>query len=190
MSSLEILTYGAPVLRRRAKAVNRVDDEVRELLEQMVETTRAAPGLGLAAPQVGQSVRAIVVLVEEDEYRLVNPKIIKREGAVEGIEGCLSIPGLQGEVVRPERVTVKALTANSRPVTVPAEGLLARVLCHEIDHLDGILFTDRADPDSLHWIIRDESEEGGFRKEPVSLDEALQALLEKRWPGEDGGSSL
>ncbi|MFQ6096746.1 MAG: peptide deformylase [Armatimonadota bacterium] len=180
MAILEVEIIGSPVLRKKAKAVRKADKSLSRLLGDMLETMDSAPGVGLAAPQVGRSVRAIVARVEEEEHRLVNPRVVKRQGQVEGMEGCLSLPGLQGLVVRPERVVVKALTERMRPIEVEAEGFLARVLCHEIDHLDGILFTDRADPDSLYWLVPDEESEDGFRREPTTLEEALAEFEQMR----------
>jgi peptide deformylase len=120
----------------------------------MIETMRQAPGVGLAAPQVGESIRLIVVEYGDDEdeetpkklYVMINPEITRASTeTVLGAEGCLSIPGIQGEVERMEAVTVKGLNRNGRPMTVKAKGWLARIFQHEIDHLDGVLFTDRAE---------------------------------------------
>jgi peptide deformylase len=180
MAILRVEIVGSPVLRKKARAIRKADPSIARLLDDMVETMDQAPGVGLAAPQVGQSVRVIVAHVEEDLYRLVNPRVVKRDGAVEGLEGCLSLPSLQGVVVRPERVEVKALSERMRPMTIEAEGFIARVLCHEIDHLDGTLFIDRADPDSLHWIMKDEESEDGLRREPTTLEEALESFEELR----------
>lgn len=153
MAIREIVTIPHPVLRKKARKVNEVDADVRTLIDEMVEAMREAPGVGLAAPQVGVSSRVIVVEFgkEEDEdapkklYTLVNPIIAEMsEEKVLGIEGCLSIPRLVGEVERHQRVVVKALNRFGKPVKLKAEGWLARILQHEIDHLDGILYTDRA----------------------------------------------
>jgi peptide deformylase len=153
MAIREIVTIPHPVLRKKARKVNEVDADVRTLIDEMVEAMREAPGVGLAAPQVGVSSRVIVVEFgkEEDEdapkklYALVNPIIAEMsEEKVLGIEGCLSIPRLVGEVERHQRVVVKALNRFGKPVKLKAEGWLARILQHEIDHLDGILYTDRA----------------------------------------------
>ncbi|MEN4041847.1 MAG: peptide deformylase [Anaerolineaceae bacterium] len=153
MAIREIVTIPHPVLRKKARKVNEVDVDVRTLIDEMVAAMREAPGVGLAAPQVGVSSRVIVVEFgkEEDEdapkklYALVNPIIAEMsEEKVLGIEGCLSIPRLVGEVERHQRVVVKALNRFGKPVKLKAEGWLARILQHEIDHLDGILYTDRA----------------------------------------------
>ena len=159
MAILEIVTIPEPVLRRKAKPVSKIDDEIKLLIDNMVETMREAPGVGLAAPQVGVSQRVIVVEYttnEEDEnapsklYTVVNPEMKIHEGETEvGIEGCLSLPGLQGEVERSTKITVKGLNRQGSPIRIKAEGWLARIFQHEIDHLDGVVFTDRA---SRIWI--------------------------------------
>lgn len=153
MAQLEIVTLPNPVLRRKAHKVTQFDKDLQTLARDMLETMRVAPGVGLAAPQVGISSRLIVVEFgdEEDEdapkkvYTLVNPEIVqKSEEKVNGVEACLSIPGLAGEVNRYERVVIKAQNVQSKPVKVKAEGWLARIFQHEIDHLDGVMFTDLA----------------------------------------------
>lgn len=144
----QILTYPDPFLLRKAAPVARVDDRIRELVRDMFETMYAASGIGLAAPQVGVGKRVIVVDVSPVEKEiaplaLVNPEIVERKGLVEGTEGCLSIPGVEGIVPRAEYVLVRALDPQGQPIQIRAEGLLSRALQHEIDHLDGILFIDR-----------------------------------------------
>lgn len=126
----------------------RVDDRIRELVRDMFETMYAASGVGLAAPQVGVGKRVIIVDVspvdkEIAPIALVNPEIVERQGLVEGTEGCLSVPGVEGVVPRAESVLVRALDTQGQPVKIRAEGLLSRALQHEIDHLDGVLFIDR-----------------------------------------------
>jgi peptide deformylase len=113
---------------------------------------------------------------EERVYRIVNPRVRGRGGEQEGQEGCLSLPTLHGEVRRAEWVVVSGLDENGEPIKLEAEGLLARCLLHEIDHLDGVLFTDRAEPGTLHWMIPDEKEEDGYRAEPTSLEEITAAF--------------
>jgi peptide deformylase len=156
MAVREIVTIPDPVLRRKARKVTEVDADVRKLINEMVESMREAPGVGLAAPQVGVSSRVIVVEFgdEEDEdenapkklYALINPEIVEasEDEKVMGIEGCLSIPRLVGEVERFQRITIKGQNRHGKPVKLKAEGWLARIFQHEIDHLDGILYTDRA----------------------------------------------
>lgn len=143
---MEIITVDNPkagVLRRRARAVGRATPQVQRLVDQMVEAMHEASGVGLAAPQVGVSKRIIVAEVGERLHVLIDPKIVTREGEDLGTEGCLSIPGIIGEVPRAARVVVKGKNRKGRGITVEAEGMLARVLQHEVDHLDGILFLDR-----------------------------------------------
>ncbi len=188
MATRRIYICGEPILRKKARRVRQVDGELIELLDDMAKTMREAPGIGLAAPQVGESVRAIVVgeVGDDDEdmviHKLINPRIVEAEGEVEGGEGCLSLPTLQGIVLRPQQVVVEALGPDEEPVSIEAEGWTARALCHEIDHLNGKLFIDRAERDSLAWMIPDEDDESGYRLQSVSLAEALamfQRLVEK-----------
>ena len=143
MAVLPILTQEAPILRQKAKRVGRVDDSIRKLIDDMVETMIAAPGVGLAAPQVGIGLRVIVFKTDQNLHVLVNPEMVKREGEQVGMEGCLSVPGYVGEVKRAMRVVARGLNRQGKPVRVKGDGLLARAIQHEIDHLDGILFTDR-----------------------------------------------
>lgn len=143
-----ILTYPDPFLSTKAAPVTRMDDSVRRLIDDMFETMYAASGVGLAAPQVGSGRRVIVVDVSPVEkdvppMALVNPEIVSRRGSAEATEGCLSVPGVEGVVCRPEFVTVKGLNELGDPVRFEAGGLLARAVQHEIDHLDGVLFIDR-----------------------------------------------
>jgi peptide deformylase len=154
MTIREIVTLPQAVLRRKARKVSDFGPELQTLVDDMVETMRQAPGVGLAAPQVNESTRLIVVEYgdEDDEdvppklYVLVNPEITRASpDTLVGTEGCLSIPGIHGDVERSTAVTVKALNRHGRPMTVKAKGWLARIFQHEIDHLDGILFVDRAE---------------------------------------------
>jgi len=144
MAIFKIVTVGDPVLREKAKPVEKITPAVGRLLNDMAETMYNARGLGLAAPQVGIPKRVIVVDAGRGLYQLINPEIIAAEGAETDREGCLSIPGVWGEVTRAFQVKVRALDRDGETVEVEAEGLFARVLQHEIDHLDGILFIDRA----------------------------------------------
>mgnify|MGYP000044060536 CR=1 FL=1 len=144
---LKILTYPNPVLRKKAEEVKEIDQDLIDLARQMAETMYAAPGIGLAAPQVGSSIRLIVVDVGYTQGRpdlkvLLNPEIVEREGSILMEEGCLSIPGIRADVERSQRVLVRGLDIKGRPVEIEAEGLLAVCLQHEVDHLDGILFID------------------------------------------------
>jgi peptide deformylase len=143
-----ILTYPDPFLSTIALPVESVDGKIRELIRDMFETMYDANGVGLAATQVGVGKRVIVVDVSpaEEEARpfaLVNPEVVRKTGQVEGTEGCLSVPGVEGTVCRAESVVVRGKNEHGDPVTVEAQGILSRALQHEIDHLDGILFVDR-----------------------------------------------
>jgi peptide deformylase len=140
-----IVKYGDPVLEKPAAAIKKFDAELEELVEDMFASMYAAQGVGLAAPQIGRGIRLAVVDVSnaknpEAKIVLVNPEIIHAEGEVREEEGCLSIPGFRGYVVRPQFVTVKAQNAKGEPFQMRGENLLARAFCHEIDHLNGILF--------------------------------------------------
>jgi peptide deformylase len=148
MASMRIHTYPDPVLRATCAPVGTVTDEIRRLLDDMAETMYLNNGIGLAAPQVGKNARLIVVDVERGEkgdtlLKLVNPRIVDRQGETKSEEGCLSCPDLIVEVDRAEAVTVEALLPDDTETRIQAEGLLAICLQHEIDHLDGILLVDR-----------------------------------------------
>ncbi len=159
MTLRPIVTLPDPVLRRKARAITSFDDSLQTLIDDMLETMREAPGVGLAAPQVNVSERLIVVEYSDDEedengeiiempkkrYVLINPEIVKNSEETElGVEGCLSIPGLVGEVERFSMVQIKALNRRGQPIKLKAEGWLARIFQHEIDHLNGVVFPDRA----------------------------------------------
>ena len=131
------------ILRKRARRVDKFDRRLHQLLDDMADTMLEADGVGLAAPQVGILKRCCVIDVGEGLIELVNPEIVSREGEVTVIEGCLSVPDRAGKVVRPEKVKVKAQDRNGEPIEVEGEGLLAVCLCHELDHLDGILYVDK-----------------------------------------------
>lgn len=134
---------GDPVLRKKSKSVDDITDRVKLLLEDMVETMVEANGIGLAAPQVGVLRRAIVIDIGEGVLKMINPEIIESDGSEVDVEGCLSIPNLSGTVERPERVKVKYLDEDGNENILDATDLLARAVCHEIDHLNGILYTDK-----------------------------------------------
>ena len=142
----EIVTVDHPraaVLRRRAQPVRAVTRETQQLIDQMFDTMHAARGIGLAAPQVGVGRRVIVVEYQKSRLALVDPEILRQDGEAVAAEACLSIPGMVGDVPRALRVVVRARNRRNRFVTVKAEHMLARILQHEIDHLDGILFPQR-----------------------------------------------
>ncbi len=145
-----ILTYPDPFLSTKALPVRNVDETIRDLVRDLFETMYAANGVGLAATQVGVGKRVIVVDVSPvkegaEPLALVNPEIVSKQGRVDGVEGCLSVPGVEGTVCRYESVTVSGKNERGDPVVVEANGILSRALQHEIDHLDGILFIDKLD---------------------------------------------
>jgi peptide deformylase len=164
-----------------------LDAEVHELVEQMVATMCENEGVGLAAPQVGSLSRVIVARPDTEEdteiFRLINPRIIAAEGSQEGMEGCLSLPSLRGEVERSAQVAVQAMTPEGENITIEATGLLARVFEHEIDHINSVLFVDRTAGDTLCWLIPDPETEDGYRLEETTIEEAEERfarLLAKR----------
>lgn len=188
----DIAICGDPVLRKKCRPLRDSGQQVVDLLAAMVDTLVEASGVGLAAPQVGEPVQAIVVRrdVEPDSpvYQLINPHLLEVEGEQEGREGCLSLPTLYGLVVRPERALVRGVSPEGEEIVVEGEGLLARALVHELDHLQGALFIDRADEDSLVWLVPDPEEEDGVRFEETSLREAQEAfdrLRQKRQKTEE-----
>ena len=144
---LDVVKLGEDILRQKAEPVAEVNDEIRQLAEDMFETMIEADGVGLAAPQIGKSIRMFVVIADDDVRRVfINPQIIKTSQETgEYDEGCLSIPQVYETIVRPVAVTVQALNENGKPFTLEADGLLARIIQHEYDHLDGILYIDRGD---------------------------------------------
>jgi peptide deformylase len=153
MALREIVTIPEPVLRKKARKVTDFGLELQSLIDDMVETMREAPGVGLAAPQVASPLRVIVVEFGDEEneeippklYTMVNPEIVRlSDEIVVGTEGCLSIPGFIGDVERPDQIIVKGQNRRGQPMRVKASGWLARIFQHEIDHLNGVLFTDRA----------------------------------------------
>ncbi|HYL72165.1 MAG TPA: peptide deformylase [Candidatus Dormibacteraeota bacterium] len=140
------------VLTTKATRVPRVDEGVRKLMDDMVETMFSANGVGLAGPQVNVPLRVIVLRVDNQIYQLANPEMVRCQGEQTGMEGCLSVPGLIGEVTRCERVVAKGLNRHGKEVRVKGDGLLARAIQHEIDHLDGVLFTSRVNDGTLREI--------------------------------------
>lgn len=145
MAKLKIRRVGDDVLRKVCRPVEEITPRILTLLDDMTETMRAADGCGLAAPQVGVLRRIVVVEVEEGNViELINPKIIATAGEQEGAEGCLSVPGRRGVVKRPKHVTVRATNRHGEAFEISGSDLLARAFCHELDHLDGKLYIDRA----------------------------------------------
>ena len=169
MTLRAIVTLPDPVLRRKARAVTTFDKKLQTVIDDMIETMRAAPGVGLAAPQVGISERLIVVEYYQNEkaeeaedetkkkvWVVLNPEIVKAsEEKVMGVEGCLSVPNLVGEVERHAAIQVKGLNRRGQPMRVKAQGWLARIFQHEVDHLNGVVFTDRA---TRVWLPETEEE--------------------------------
>ncbi len=149
MAVRQIRQEGDPILRKKSREIEKIDDRVLELLDDMYETLKKSDdGIGIAAPQVGVLKRAIVIDLGEEEkngpYKLINPKIVKSKGEQVCREGCLSVPGVLGDVIRPSEVVVEALNEKGEKVKIKGKEILAVVLCHEIDHLDGVLFIDKA----------------------------------------------
>jgi len=168
MAIRPIVRYGDPVLHGPSAKVDRIDDEIRVLLRDMVETMYAAPGIGLAAPQLGVPLRVIVIDLSVGErpgelIQLVNPELVEREGEQRHEEGCLSIPGYGGSPARPERVVVRGLDPEGNEKTYTGTELLARAFCHEIDPIDGLVFVDRLSPlkrDLMKRKLRKRAREG------------------------------
>ena len=146
MAKLKILKDGDTALRLKSRPVSDINNRILTLLDDMTETMRNADGVGLAAPQVGVLRRVVVIECEPGKVlELINPVIVERSGEQNELEGCLSVPGRQGYTNRPMHVKVEALNRNGEKITLEGEGLLARAFCHEIDHLDGILYIDHAE---------------------------------------------
>lgn len=168
MALREIITVGDPRLRERAKPVDEVTPALRQLVEDMVVTMHEADGIGLAGPQIAESVRVIVIELPEDEdiwgsgrlYAVFNPEIVKASRETEvGIEGCLSIPGYVGEVERASEIVVRGVDINGKRFRLRPRGFLARVFQHEIDHLDGVLYIDRLTAPDKVWEVKAGTEE-------------------------------
>ena len=170
MAIRPIVKWGTPVLHAPSQPVEKIDDSIHKLLDDMVETMWAAPGIGLAAPQIGVPLRVIVVdlSVGEDKsqlIKLINPEFVEKEGEQKLAEGCLSVPGYEGSPVRPARVVVRGLDADGTERTYTGTELLARAFCHEIDHIDGLLFVDRLTPlkrDLLKRKLKKHVQRGGW----------------------------
>jgi peptide deformylase len=154
MALRKIITFNNPILRQKAKKVHRFDPSLLKLVDDMFETMHNANGVGLAAPQIGMSIRVFVAEYEDRKVAVFNPEIVKAEGEALGTEGCLSIPGYVGDNIRrATKILVKGQDVHGKSIRVNAEDWFARILQHEIDHLDGILFTDRLDrPEDLREL--------------------------------------
>ncbi len=179
MAVRKITLIGDDVLRREARKVKRFDAELHRLIDDMVETMREAPGIGLAAPQVGVSQRVLVVELDEDEdepqsgklFEFVNPEIVyTSEVELEGEEGCLSIPNIVGDVWRSQKVVIKGQNRFGKPQKVEAEEWLARAFQHEIDHLNGVLFLDHVEgPENLRRLVKVVDENGKERWKAIPM---------------------
>lgn len=147
MTIKKILQYGDKTLKTVSKKVYKIDNDILKLIQDMKDTLYNTTGIGLAAPQIGVLKRVILIDLSEeqnDAMILINPEIVEKIGKEVSVEGCLSYVGFEGELIRPKKVTVKALNEKGEEVTYTADGLLAKAFCHEIDHLDGIMYIDRA----------------------------------------------
>ncbi len=151
MAVYKVVLIGDQILKQKAKPVRKVNDSIVRLLDNLRDTMEKYDGVGLAAPQIGVSKRVIVVDTGEEYYELINPEILEAEGEETAIEGCLSVPELNGPVIRNARVLVKGLNRQGHEISIDAEGVAARAFQHEIDHLEGILFVDRAE-----WVAKRE----------------------------------
>ncbi|MDD7327322.1 MAG: peptide deformylase [Lachnospiraceae bacterium] len=157
MALREIRIQGDPVLEKVCKPVKEMTPRLKELVDDMLETMYNANGVGLAAPQVGVLRRIVVIDVGEGPYVLVNPEIVESDGEQTGQEGCLSVPDMYGIVTRPMHVKAKALDKDMKPYEIEAEGLFARAICHELDHLDGKMYTELVE-DGLHTYGEEDEE--------------------------------
>ncbi len=161
MAIIPIRIAPDPVLRQKSKRVRSIDGSIHKLIDNMLETMHAAPGVGLAAPQVGVPLRVIVIgLPEQEDIALINPQIVRRKGERLINEGCLSVPGYVGQVKRAELVTVKGLNLDGKEIRIKADELLAQALEHEIDHLNGVLYIDYLE--SMDKLRKIESAEAGL----------------------------
>jgi len=175
MALRNIRISGDPVLEKHCREVTEMTPRIRELIDDMFDTMYEAHGVGLAAPQVGILKRIVVIDVGDDPHVLVNPKITLQEGGQTGDEGCLSLPGKVGTVTRPMHVIVEALDREMKPVTVEGEGLLARAICHETDHLDGKMYMDL-----VEGSIRDVTEDDFSDDEEDGTDEDAETGTEEK----------
>lgn len=151
LTVLEIMTYGHPVLTKKAEEIKNINQDIVDIAEKMIYTMHSTPGIGLAAPQINRSLRLITVDLsvgesQEDLFILINPELLSQEGEQVLEEGCLSVPGINEKVTRPFKVKVEGIDLKEKKRVIEAEGLLARVLCHEIDHINGRLFISRLSP--------------------------------------------
>ena len=173
MSLRTIRELGDPVLNKRAKEVKEITPKIRQLIEDMKETMYSADGVGLAAPQVGMLKRIVVIDVSEeqnDPIVLINPQIVEMDGEQTGWEGCLSVPGKSGQVTRPRHVVAKALNEDMEEFTIEGEDLLARAICHELDHLEGHMYVELVEGK----LYTNEELDEMFAQEEAQAEEALE----------------
>ncbi|MFC2058782.1 peptide deformylase [Chloroflexota bacterium] len=158
MAILPLVSIDNPVLHKKAKRVNSIDDSIQKLIDDMIETMHRVGGVGLAAPQIGVSLQvAVIEIPGEEVITLINPEIVKQSSEYEVTEACLSMPGYRGEIKRSYRVTVKARNRRGKTIRIKGDDLLAQALQHEIDHLNGIVYADRIESkDKLHDIAAEE----------------------------------
>lgn len=171
MGILPIRIAGDPVLREKAKKVKKIDASIQKLIDDMIDTMHAAPGVGLAAPQVGVSLRVVVIETpDEGLMALINPEVVKSSGERRVMEGCLSVPGYQAEITRSRQVTVKALNREGKEIRLKAaDTLLAQALEHEIDHINGILYIDYLESADQLIPVRPSVDEGEPQEAEVGL---------------------
>lgn len=159
MAEKDVVTYPNDILHRQAKTVTKIDAKTKKLVDEMVKMMKEENGVGLAANQIGVLQKVFVYDDGDVHGALINAKITSRSGEQTAIEGCLSVPGLQGDVTRAQEIVVKGLDQNGKEVKIKADGLLARIFQHEMDHLDGKLFIDRVEPGSLHYVTDEDDDE-------------------------------
>jgi peptide deformylase len=189
MAVLPIKIWGDPILKKKAVAVDKLTAADKKLIADMMDTMDAADGAGLAAPQVGVARRIFVFRIGDERHALVNPKIVKRSGEKTGDEGCLSIPGVQARVKRAKRVVVTGRDENNKPVEWELEdgeetGRAATCVQHELDHLDGVLYLERAKPESISWLVdgvNDDGEEDVLLRK-TTPEKILAAYKARKFP--------
>lgn len=179
---MEVVQLGNPVLREKALPIPEVTDEIRAMANEMFDLMIKSDGVGLAAPQVGKSIRMFVLIADDNVRRVfINPQIIATsEELVPYDEGCLSMPKFYEEIVRPKKVTVQAINENGKVFTLEADGLLARIIQHENDHLDGVLFIDRGDADFKQKVETTFQQRAARKEKKDALKKAKQAKLQAK----------
>ncbi len=179
---MKVFKLGEDILRKKAIEVENIDDEIKTLIDYMFETMYDENGIGLAGPQVGKNLRLFIIELDDEVRRVfINPQIISTSQETSMYEeGCLSVPGVYAEIERPVKITVQALDENGKAFTVEADGLLARAIQHEYDHLEGILFIDRGDPDLKEKTIESFAKKQERRLKKEAEKKAKQAKLAKK----------